>query len=209
MKAITGILIFAVGAVVGALGMRQYLLSQLEEIEVENYVPRESAPTEPKKEKTAPTKSVTDDYEGQKTKSILEYAAKLKEQGYINYSSFSGGTSEKEKTEDTAIKDYGQHVITEEEYGQEEGYDCYSYVYYAGNGVLVDDNEDQMLEDEIIRTVGWNALALFDDPTTWAIYVRNNVLKADYEITLDKRCFEFEDESEPPPTEDNSDEDGD
>lgn len=210
MKAITGILIFAAGAVVGALGMRHYLLRQLEEVEVENYVPREER--QDVEEPVDPVKSVTDDYEDQKTKSIIEYAAKLVGNGYTDYAAISGN-SEQKKTEETAMKDHeqvfdivgGQRIITEEEYGQKDGYDTYSYVYYAGNSVLVDDAEDQMLEDEIIRTVGWNALALFDNPAIWAVYVRNDKLKADYEITLDKRAFA----DEPPQTEVDSDEDGD
>lgn len=189
-------MIFAAGAVVGALGMRYYLLKQSEEIEVENYVPKEEAQSDNIVE------PATDNYESQKTKSIVEYAAKLSEHGYTDYAAISGGAKTEEK-EEAVTEDYGQHVISDDEYGKKDGYDLYSYEYYSGNAVLVDDHQDVVLEDEIVRTVGWDALARFDNPAIWAVYVRNDKLKADYEITLDKRSFE------PPHMEVDSDEDGD
>lgn len=185
-------LIFAAGAVVGALGMRYYIHKQLENAEYEDS-DYEALTTE-------------DNTQQKKEPTIAEYAAMLAEKhNYVDYTAFSA--NEPKKTEETEKVEEEPHqiIIDYDSWGQTDGYEPYSYTYYA-DGVLEDDNGDQMTEEEIVRTVGWKALALFDNPNTWSVYVRNDKLKAEYEICRDKRNY-FD--MKAPRTEVVSDEDGD
>lgn len=80
------------------------------------------------------------------------------------------------------------YAITEEEYGNEEGYDAIpTYIYYA-NGILVDEAGDEMSQDSISRMVGsdfYTRLGGVD-----CIWLRNTELKCDFEICADEADFE-------------------
>lgn len=185
-------LIFAAGAIVGALGMRYYIHKQLENAEYEDSDYEVLNPEEDILQKKEPT--------------LTEYAAMLAEKhGYVDYTTFSADNKKKTEETETVEEEPHQIIIDYDSWGQADGYEPYSYTYYA-DGVLEDDNGDQMTEEEIVRTVGWKALALFDNPNTWSVYVRNDKLKAEYEICRDKRNY-FD--MKAPRTEVVSDEDGD
>lgn len=59
-----------------------------------------------------------------------------------------------------------------------------SYTYYEGDKKLVDENDQLVLEGDIASTVGAENLEKFgeesDDPNS--VYVRNDMLRVDYEI---------------------------
>lgn len=79
------------------------------------------------------------------------------------------------------------YVIPPNDFGNIDEYDTDTLVYYADN-ILADD-DGELIED-VESTVGFDALASFgkygeDD----AVYVRNEQLKCDYEILLDKKRF--------------------
>lgn len=73
---------------------------------------------------------------------LVNYAAKLQEEGYTNYTEHSKKNTEEKKDE--------PYVISPDDYGENDNYTQISLVYYAGDGVLADD-EDEVVE--ISRTL--------------------------------------------------------
>lgn len=80
------------------------------------------------------------------------------------------------------------YSITEDEYGNEEGYDAIpTYVYYA-NGILVDETGDELSQDSISRMVGSDFYTRFAGQD--CIWLRNTEMKCDFEICADEADFE-------------------
>ena len=104
------------------------------------------------------------------------YTAKLKEQGYLKDEE-EGGTDEMEKP----------YVISPEEYGEIDDYDLYNYTYYADK-VLADENNEPI--EDVDSIIGLESLKHFGEYGDDSVYVRNDELKADYEILLDDEKYE-------------------
>jgi hypothetical protein len=113
--------------------------------------------------------------------------------GYTNY---SNGAEYVEREVDDVIKPY---VISPDEFGEIDGYAEITLTYYA-DGYLTDD-QDELVED-VDGTVGYKSLEHFGDYEDDAVHVRNDNLKADYEILLDVRDYADIRNSRPYPTED-------
>ena len=79
-------------------------------------------------------------------------------------------------------------VISPEEFGDQDGYDQISLTYYADK-TLTDDRDRAMDENEIDDTVGKENLNRFGEYEPDSVFVRNDRLKADYEILLDARTY--------------------
>ena len=79
-------------------------------------------------------------------------------------------------------------VISPDEYGEMDGYDEISLTYYA-DGTLADDSDRAMGGDEIEETVGKDSLSHFGEYEEDSVFVRNDRLKADYEILADQRTY--------------------
>lgn len=71
------------------------------------------------------------------------------------------------------------YVIANTEYGDQEGYDEISLTLYA-DGVLTDDMNE--LVEDVDNVVGLDSLNHFGEYEEDAVHVRNDRLKADYEI---------------------------
>ena len=112
----------------------------------------------------------------------MEYAAKLQENGYTNYSD-SENKETVHKEDDSVQKPY---VISPDEFGEFAGYDTVSLTYYADR-VLADDNDDVI--EEVDDVVGTESLSHFGEYEDDSVFVRNDRLKCDYEILLDQRKF--------------------
>lgn len=82
----------------------------------------------------------------------------------------------------------GPEIISLEVFGSEEDYDELSLTYYA-DGTLTDDADRIMDDAEIENTIGRESLRYFVEHENDALYVRNDRLKADYEIVLDPRSY--------------------
>ena len=95
-------------------------------------------------------------------------------------------TKNNENEEEEKMKPY---VITPEEFDTNDEYDTISLTYYEGDGVLADDCDEAMDDDEIERTVGYEALNHFGEYEDDSVFVRNEELKTDYEILLDVGSF--------------------
>lgn len=80
------------------------------------------------------------------------------------------------------------HVISPDEFGDQDDYDEISLTYYA-DGTVTDDNDRAMSEDEIEETIGKDSLTHFGEYEDDSVLVRNDRLKADYEILMDQRSY--------------------
>lgn len=112
--------------------------------------------------------------------SVVEYAARLREQGYTT--NYSNG----EREESKPMADDKPYVIGPEEFGDQEDYDKISLTYYADKR-LADDN-DELVED-VDNVVGLDSLNCFGEYEDDSVFVRNDWLKCDYEILLDQRKY--------------------
>ena len=113
---------------------------------------------------------------------LVNYAAKLQEQGYPNYSNLDDG--KKKNEEDETVVD-GPYVIPPEEYGV-GSYTTIGLTYYS-DGILADD-EDERVEN-IEDTVGADFAEHFGDYEEDSVHIRNDRRRCDYEICKDNRTF--------------------
>ena len=79
------------------------------------------------------------------------------------------------------------YVISPEEYGERDDYDLYSYTYYADK-VLADEYNEPI--EDVDSIIGLESLKHFGEYGDDSVYVRNDELKADYEILLDDEKYE-------------------
>lgn len=115
---------------------------------------------------------------------LVDYAAKLQEEGYVNYTEHSKKNTEEKKEEPMLDTPY---VISPDEFGASDNYTQISLVYYDGDEVLADE-EDEIVED-IAGTVGEDFAEHFGEYEDDSVFVRNDRLRCDYEICKDNRSF--------------------
>lgn len=97
-----------------------------------------------------------------------------------------------EKTED--VEKDRPYVISPEEFGSNEDYETIDLTYYR-DGVLTDDDNDPMDDDNIEEVIGKDALNHFGEYEDDSVYVRNDHLQCDYAIILNQMRYT---ESVPP-----------
>lgn len=189
MSKATPFITFAIGAVAGAaaswyFAKKKYELIAQEEIKsvkdvfakrVEAISPESSNDISDAEEKTEMAK----DKPG-----IIEYASKLNDEGYTNYSNVEMWFPDVE-TKETMGKEM-PYIISPDEFGEEDEYETISLTYYA-DGVLADDM-DYLVED-VKETVGNDYASHFGEYEDDSVFVRNDRLKADYEILMDERNY--------------------
>lgn len=171
------IVIFAAGAAIGSAVTWKLLKEKYEQIaqeeiesvkEVYGGRPRYEGPADSEEEQKVDQND------------IREYAAQIQKQGYTDYAN-----NAKPRTEVSEVK--APYVIEPEEFGEKDGYDRISLTYYA-DGVLTDD-QDAIVED-VDDVVGIDSLDHFGEYEDDSVFVRNDRLKADYEILLDPRKYQ-------------------
>lgn len=183
---------FMAGATVGAAGAWFYCKRYYEQIAQEEIDSVKAAFAERKPEIPFNTKgdiSATDDNKQKADMAklkpdLVNYAAKLQEEGYTNYSAHSEKNTNVEK-EDEPVVDK-PYVISPEDSG-ESTYTQINLTYYA-DGVLADD-EDDILED-IEGTVGLDFASHFGEYEDDTVFIRNDRLRCEYEIQRDNRTYE-------------------
>ena len=106
---------------------------------------------------------------------IKQYAKTLSEGSYTEY-------SEVELVERADMP----YVISPAEFGEMDGYDVTTLLYFADK-ILADD--DYELVENVDKVVGYDSLSRFGEYEDDAVYVRNDVLKTDYEILYDHRKY--------------------
>lgn len=115
---------------------------------------------------------------------LVDYAAKLQEEGYVNYTEHSKKNTEEKKEEPMLDTPY---VISPDEFGTSDNYTQISLVYYDGDEVLADE-EDDVVED-IAGTVGEDFAEHFGEYEDDSVFIRNDRLRCDYEICKDNRSY--------------------
>ncbi len=188
MNKITSFMMFIFGAAVGSVVTWQYTKKKYEQIAQEEIASVKETfsklEVKSKDNETEKNNNVRTIVERAKDRlSVVEYAAKLRKQGYTNYSD-TDSLSEEEVDENMIIDK--PYVISPDEFGEFYDYDTISLTYYTDQ-VLAD--EDDELVGDIEETVGFESLNAFGEYEDDAVFVRNDRLKCDYEILLDQRKY--------------------
>ena len=175
---LNNVLIFVTGVAIGSAITWKLLDTKYEMLMSEE---SESIKTELKRLYGIETKSETEDKQDteQQTADIREYAAKLAEQRYTDYTDITT----LEKKEVAKVKPY---IIEPERYGEIYEYDTISLTYYA-DGVLADDSDEKI--EDVDEIVGADSLEHFGEYEEDCVFVRNDELKCDYEILRDYRKY--------------------
>lgn len=97
-------------------------------------------------------------------------------------------TEEEETTK--APEDYKTiYVIPPDEFDTLEDYEAISLKLYA-DGVVTDDDNRAMSEEDIERTITRDSLNHIDEYEPGSVFVRNDALHVDYEVLTDERTYE-------------------
>lgn len=190
----TGFAMFLAGATVGSAVMwiclRRYY-EQIAQEEIDSvkaaFAERKLVNTNIAKNNKSNEKQEENQHEADITElkpNLVNYAAKLREEGYTNYTEHSKKNTEEKKDGSMPNEPY---VITPDNYGENDNYTLITLFYYAGDSVLADD-EDEVVED-IEGTVGEDFAEHFGEYENDSVFIRNDRLRCDYEILRDNRSF--------------------
>lgn len=183
MKAI---FVFIAGAAVGSVATfmvvkKKYEQMAQEEVqEVRDYYasknPRYERPQDSDEAKEESASRVTEE-----KPDIMEFAQRLKEEGYTDYN--APKQPEPSKVVTPEDKPY---VIPPDEFGEIELYGKVSLMYYA-DGILADviDIVDSTIDD----TVGADFADHFGEYEDDSVYIRNDARKCDYEILRSLKTY--------------------
>ena len=170
---LNNIVVFTAGAVIGSVVTWKLVKTKYERIAREEIESVKAVFS--KKEVIEPDKISDIDITVKELKADQEeYFEKLDECKYTNYA------DAKEAAD--LNKPY---VIAPEEFGECE-YETVSLTYFA-DGVLTDD--DNVIVEDVEFVVGKDSLNHFGEYEDDSVFVRNDELKADYEILLDLRKY--------------------
>lgn len=187
---ITSFMMFIFGAAVGSVATWQYIKKKYERIAQEEIDSVKETFSKLKDNESEENNNARTIVERAKDKpSVVEYAAKLRKQGYTNYSytdSLSEDSNVSEEEVDENMINDKPYVISPDEFGEFYDYEKISLTYYADQ--VLADEDDELVED-IEETVGFESLNAFGEYEDDSVFVRNDRLKCDYEILLDQRKY--------------------
>lgn len=178
---------FLAGATVGAAAAWVYLKKRYEQIaqeEIDSVKAVYSAKKEPVSHDEIQEENQHKADIAKLKPDLVKYAAKLQEEGYVNYTEHSKKNIEEIKEESMIGAPY---VISPDEFGTFDDYTTISLVYYDGDEVLADE-EDEVVED-LADTVGEDFAEHFGEYEDDSVFVRNDRLRCDYEILRDNRSY--------------------
>lgn len=194
---------FVLGAAAGA-GTAWYILKdkyerlaqeEIEEVREHYYIKMKADKLQEETySKPDPVESPSDISERAKNKpDITEYAKKLSEMDYTNYSSHYNVVDDEDLEEEEInpiLYEYATDgdpiVIPPCEFGTEDTYSCITLTYYS-DGYLTD--EDKRPVENIEMTVGADFTDHFGEFEDDAVHVRNDRLRVYYEIIADDREY--------------------
>lgn len=173
---------FVAGAALGSLATWIFVKKKYEQIAQEEIdsVKEVYSKRKPKAEKKDDEEDIQVD-----EKEVTEYEKIIETTGYSKYSDISKSNVKTEAEHDDLERPY---VIRPEEFGELDGYEMISLTHYS-DGVLADDDDQQMADDEIDEVVGADYAEHFGEYEDDSVFVRNDRLKCDYEILLDHRKY--------------------
>ena len=96
---------------------------------------------------------------------------------------YGNGKTEVKKETKSDDSESGIHVISPDDFDS-VGYDTVSLKYYA-DGVVTDDYGEPMSEEEIENSITRESLSHFGEYEEDSVFVRNDLMKMDYEILMD------------------------
>lgn len=185
------ILIFAAGAAIGSLATFKFVKEKYERLaqeEIDSVKEVWSRKKEDDGEMTAKecaelgkevNRGFQDGSKAINPNIAMNYAAELVKNGYIAYSDI--------KKEDREVGSVDRpYVIAPEEFGAYDDYETISLTYYADQ--ILADEDDELVED-VDEIIGFDSLTHFGEYEDDSVFVRNDTLKADYEILLDTRRY--------------------
>lgn len=185
---------FALGATIGSAGTWYYTKKKYEQIAQEEIDSVKQVFTykkevEPEKDIPKDPQEVAD--EAKEKPSVAEYAKKLSREGYTNYSNVADRLEEKVVEKQEPVKEVSSfkdipYVIPPEQFGEFDDYTKISLSFFSDH--ILADEDDEMVED-VEDVVGFESLNHFGEYEDDSVYVRNDRLKADYEILLDQRKY--------------------
>ena len=116
---------------------------------------------------------------------LFEYASKLEENGYINYSTITKKDEDEKEAPPVEEVDYDKpYIIEDDEFGDYDDYETTYLTYFAGDKILADNYGE--IVDDIDDIIGYNVIEEFDKYNADVIYVRNDRLTSDYEVVLEE-----------------------
>ena len=169
-NSLSNLLIFATGAALGSVVTLKLVKTKYERIAQEEIDSVKEVFS--RREKETPSKPISDAKID--IPDLKEYADILKETGYNKEAD--------EKQMDIDMP----YTISPDEFGEFDDYETITLTYYADD-ILADDDDE--LVDDIDETVGLESLKTFGEYEDDCVFVRNDRLKADYEILLDTRNY--------------------
>lgn len=183
-NSIKNVFIFATGAIIGSVVTWKLLKTKYEQLAQEEIDSVKEVFSRRKRSEINPVDDWAND-EGDnpvlcKSVDISEYTKILQTKGYTDYSA-----SNKEEKEEPQID--RPYVISQEEFGELDGYRTIGLTYFA-DGILADDADDEIVED-VDNVVGFDSLNHFGEYEEEAVHVRNDAMKCDYEILKDRRKY--------------------
>lgn len=196
---------FVIGGCVGILASRQFFKTKYEKItdeaveSVKKVFGRDAATLEAARQKAAQAKNKPDlddlvEDTGE-PKNIYKMMSSVNTQK-TDYTKFSQ-TPEEQAAKEEGIEVHEEepmnpealpHVITPDEFSQEDDYGTVTYTYYS-DGVMTDENDNPISKDTIKQNVGERAVTHFGEYEEDSVFVRNDALHIDFEILKDSRDY--------------------
>lgn len=115
-----------------------------------------------------------------KTEALKEYENIKRSNNYICYS------DAEQKGKEDEVEEGKPYVITGDQFGEYPDYDAMDLLYFA-DGVLTDD--DYNVIEDIDATISKSSLDHFGEYEEDTVYVRNDELACDYNVTKDERNY--------------------
>lgn len=175
-KVAVGVIFFTVGSAAGFVTSEKFLKRKYEQLVQEEIDSVKEVFSRHKK-------TIVDD----SREPDMIFTPKVTKAERTNYRKFGESLKYIEKQEEEELE-MGPRIIPPDEFGNLDGYDEISLTYYADK-TLTDDLDHPMDEDEIEETIGKGSLAHFGEYELDSVFVRNDRLKADYEILMDPRTY--------------------
>lgn len=177
-------MMFVLGVAVGSVVTWRYVEKKYEQIAQDEIDSVKEVFSKREAEFTENTEARIKADNAKEKPSVIEYAARLSEHGYTNYSDLVDEKPEEVKEEPMSVDK--PYVIAPEEFGDLDDYETISLTYYADQ-ILADDND--VIVDDVEDVVGFDSLNSFGEYEDDSVFVRNDRLKCDYEILLDQRKY--------------------
>ena len=183
-KSITNIFIFAVGAAIGSAVTWKFVKDKYERIAKEEIESVKEVYSRKKFEQSIDSLDdiIDDDSLATSIEEANKYCEELLNNGYTKVAEIN--TERRGKT----MMNDGPYVISPEEFDELDGYQAVSLTYFS-DGVVANMWDSKLDNDEIEEMIGNDFASHFGEYEEDAVFIRNDELRADYEINYDHRNY--------------------